>query len=511
MVVRETEAYCQTCKRDDEQESLLSVEQTFVDKGILRELQDILIVCQNEECLWTGSYTDYDQEHAISCPFGVIRCINTGCNATICRQGLVDHLTNHCIMRLVHCEHCKIELSFREKEIHKDECPQYPVICQHCNREDIPRGKLADHVDTKNGDCTMKMIACKYENLGCNEMVKMSGKKEHEKRNTTQHMDMLLGATVVLQNTVPEVENSVKIVQDLKDIIRKHKECLGDLTICSENMNGQIDRMKSECMANQSIKETSFAKQVSKSVDEHTKVVAGLQNKIQILGEKLALSESVTVVLNDQVEQSAQVLLRLQRDEQQDREMHKSLERKMKAQDRIIALKDVTLAENDLRLQSLETASYNGEILWKITDFQLRRNEAVSGRKLAIYSPCFYSSRYGYKMCARIYLNGDGMGKGNHVSLFFVIMKGSYDALLRWPFQQKITLAWLDQTYREDVVDAFQPDVSSDSFKRPINDMNIASGCPLFMPLSKLDSPQHTYVKNDTAFIKIIVDTHDLY
>jgi len=41
-------------------------------------------------------------------------------------------------------------------------------------------------------------------------------------------------------------------------------------------------------------------------------------------------------------------------------------------------------------------------------------------------------------MCARLYLNGDGMGKGTHVSLFFVIMRGAYDALLKWPFRQKV-------------------------------------------------------------------------
>ena len=44
----------------------------------------------------------------------------------------------------------------------------------------------------------------------------------------------------------------------------------------------------------------------------------------------------------------------------------------------------------------------------------------------------------GYKMCARLYLNGDGMGKGTHVSLFFVIMRGPCDALLKWPFRQKV-------------------------------------------------------------------------
>ena len=41
-------------------------------------------------------------------------------------------------------------------------------------------------------------------------------------------------------------------------------------------------------------------------------------------------------------------------------------------------------------------------------------------------------------MCTRLYLNGDGMGKGTHVSLFFVVMRGAYDALLKWPFRQKV-------------------------------------------------------------------------
>lgn len=41
-------------------------------------------------------------------------------------------------------------------------------------------------------------------------------------------------------------------------------------------------------------------------------------------------------------------------------------------------------------------------------------------------------------MCLRLYLNGDGSGRGTHLSLFFVVMKGKYDALLKWPFSQKV-------------------------------------------------------------------------
>lgn len=113
-------------------------------------------------------------------------------------------------------------------------------------------------------------------------------------------------------------------------------------------------------------------------------------------------------------------------------------------------------------------------------------------------------------MCARIYLNGDGMGKGTHVSLFFVIMRGQYDALLKWPFRQKVTLMFIDQNNREHVVDAFRPDPTSSSFKRPTTEMNIASGCPLLMSLSQLDSVTNAYIKDNAAYVKIIVSTDDL-
>lgn len=56
------------------------------------------------------------------------------------------------------------------------------------------------------------------------------------------------------------------------------------------------------------------------------------------------------------------------------------------------------------------------------------------------FATAFYTSKYGYKMCLRVYLNGDGTGRGTHLSLFFVVMKGPNDALLRWPFNQKVGL-----------------------------------------------------------------------
>lgn len=51
--------------------------------------------------------------------------------------------------------------------------------------------------------------------------------------------------------------------------------------------------------------------------------------------------------------------------------------------------------------------------------------------------------------------------------------------------------------------DAFKPDPNSSSFRRPVVEMNIASGCPLFVSQSVLETG--SYIKDDTIFIKVSV------
>ncbi len=113
-------------------------------------------------------------------------------------------------------------------------------------------------------------------------------------------------------------------------------------------------------------------------------------------------------------------------------------------------------------------------------------------------------------MCGRVYLNGDGMGKGTHISLFFTVMRGDYDALLDWPFRHRVTFQILDQgSGHNDLTDSFRPDPSSSSFKQPEAEMNIASGCPLFARQEDIDGANgegSRFIKGDTLFIKVTVD-----
>ena len=164
--------------------------------------------------------------------------------------------------------------------------------------------------------------------------------------------------------------------------------------------------------------------------------------------------------------------------------------------------------DQELRIQLLERATYNGILLWKVDEFERRRKEAKEGITLSLYSTPFYTNRHGYKMCARIYLNGDGLGKDTHMSFFFVVMRGPIDELLQWPFKQKVTLTLVNQMGKKHVTDSFRPDPNSSSFQRPgRREMNIASGCPMFMRLEHL--LKGGFVKDDCIYLRVMVEKTD--
>ena len=58
------------------------------------------------------------------------------------------------------------------------------------------------------------------------------------------------------------------------------------------------------------------------------------------------------------------------------------------------------------------------------------------------HSPPFYTNPNGYHIALRVYANGNGAGKGTHVSVFAVISEGAY---VKWPFVGKVTVTLLNQ------------------------------------------------------------------
>lgn len=165
----------------------------------------------------------------------------------------------------------------------------------------------------------------------------------------------------------------------------------------------------------------------------------------------------------------------------------------------------VLMEEVKLRQDILDVKTTNGVFIWKIPEIARRYADAQQRRTLSLYSPPFHTSPHGYRMCIRAYLNGDGSGKGTHISVFFVLMKSEHDNLLSWPFKSPVTFQLLNLSNSgNNVTETFMPDLQSPSFQQPKSEMNIASGFPRFAKQSYLKDSNFT--KGDAIFIRCKID-----
>ena len=157
--------------------------------------------------------------------------------------------------------------------------------------------------------------------------------------------------------------------------------------------------------------------------------------------------------------------------------------------------------DQDESLSHLENRStYNGTYIWSLRWFSQLVDDARRGENVVILSPPFYTSRYGYKLCLRVY----PPGVDNNLSIFIVVMKGEYDDLLTWPFPYKITIQLLNQEQGEDITQWVVPNPLSSSFKKPTEELNLPTGYPRFISLQRIRT--NGFIKDDTVFIKAQVD-----
>lgn len=370
------------------------------------------------------------------------------------------HNERQCEARTLNCKYCKVTFNFKDIKAHDEICVKFPLQCKDCGKKKIPREKFSDHMRS----CAKSKSACPFSEVGCKAVIDNGELSDHENSSTVEHLRLLL----------PMVPSMVRARADTPGL-EEWQEVSG-LGLYRAPEEGAL----MGASASSSVQ----------SVD---------------LDKKVTALENIVCVLNREVERSSVTMEAFAHQHRLDQEKIENLSNEVRQLERTLAMRDLQLSETEQIMRELQFCTYDGIFVWKINDFSRRRQEAVGGRTPSMFSPAFYSSKYGYKMCLRLYLNGDGTGRGTHLSLFFVVMRGKCDALLKWPFSQKVTLLLLDQNNREHIIDAFRPDVTSTSFQRPISEMNIASGCPLFCPLAKLVG-RSPYLRDDTIFIKAIVD-----
>lgn len=309
---------------------------------------------------------------------------------------------------------------------------------------------------------------CPFAGVGCSFKGNAQSLQEHEATSQASHLNLLLGFMKQWKAQLGSGLGSgpMALERNLSDLqLQAAVEVAGDL---------EVDCYRAPCSESQ---EELALQHLMKE-----KLLAELEGKLRVF-------ENIVAVLNKEVEASHLALAASIHQSQLDRERILSLEQRVVELQQTLAQKDQALGKLEQSLRLMEEASFDGTFLWKITNVTRRCLESACGRTVSLFSPAFYTAKYGYKLCLRLYLNGDGTGKRTHLSLFIVIMRGEYDALLPWPFRNKVTFMLLDQNNREHAIDAFRPDLSSASFQRPQSETNVASGCLSSSPSTSCSHP----------------------
>ncbi|XP_061169632.1 TNF receptor-associated factor 2-like [Saccostrea echinata] len=460
---------CKSCIEegvDNEDFSIIRKEQLFPDNALRREMFSLEANCPNQGCSWAGKFRAYEK-HVKECKYMPVLCPNCGESVEV--NKMKTHLESTCPKRQVKCKYCSLEITQDQMEDHTKDCPKYPLKCETCGKKKIPREMMQEHIDN---ECPNQKISCL---AGCDAV---------ERRRFINHIEEKPGLHIQeLMNRLDKVKNLVSNEEISR--LRRELDQLKQVVSTSDQQVG----VNGPSVEN-----------VAQSSNENQNIT-----RITALEIKVRTFEGIATTLHKETERILNVLDENKKEIEDVKRVSEEKTQKIKELERKLANSEVQVIQLTQKVLACGVTSINGELIWRLENWKERQAQALAGEVTSIFSPPFYTSQYGYKMCVRIYPNGDGMGKNTHVSIFFAIMKGEYDPILDWPFSRRVVFMVFDQDGNNHIKDSFRTDPNSSSFKRPTTDMNIASGCPLFLPLSRLKG-NNGFVKDNVMYIKTKVE-----
>lgn len=456
----------------------ISSDEFFQDRSITREISKIVCACSNVKygCQWKGALSDINA-HEEKCEFVAIICDD--CRERVGKLQLEQHQQNSCKARQVQCLYCFQHCRASEVKLHDFLCENKPYECPLGCSDEIKIGDLLEHSKTCSGLVSGQF--CPFHKLGC-------GYESNQPENLKKHLEeaIMIHTMQALVYFMTAQRNQQASNYCIKELHNKINTLLANV----ESLENQVADLQ---------KSTGHLKHLERIENR----IAKIKTPDHKIDDKITQLESMQrdlLKLNSQspvIQQHTEVM-----------KIANTLEsnrNKIEQIDRDYAVLNSSLADTELKLCLLENTTYNGRQVWKIDNLQYRMTQSRNGRVTALHSAPTYTEAFGYKFCTRLYLNGDGIGKGTHLSIFFVVMKSQYDDLLKWPFVKRVTFRILNhESSSRARKETFLTDRNSSSFQQPKKEMNIAAGCPKFLNISTL--LDGGFVVDDSIFVETIVE-----
>ncbi|KAJ3658430.1 hypothetical protein Zmor_010167 [Zophobas morio] len=184
---------------------------------------------------------------------------------------------------------------------------------------------------------------------------------------------------------------------------------------------------------------------------------------------------------------------------------------KLEIQDREFAKFRQQFDQLKLDLEILENlasadarTSTPGHLVWRITDFEAKMSKSKSSNSV-LKSPIFYTHDFGYKVRILAYLNGLKKWKDRYALVSIHVLKGDFDALLKWPCHIEGTVSLRDQENSENPKNFAKHIVAKRQTGDEENEEPQESSFSyIFIPHGTLTKSQ--YLKNNEVFLEIRIE-----
>ncbi|XP_014437534.1 TNF receptor-associated factor 2 isoform X2 [Tupaia chinensis] len=268
--------------------SILDSSSAFPDNAARREVESLPAACASDGCTWKGTLKEYESCHEGHCPFALTEC--PACEGLVRLSERERHTEQECPERSRSCPHCQAPCCGAALKVHHDVCPKFPLSCDSCGQRDILRETFQDHIRT----CGRRRVPCRFQALGCSELVEGEGQPEHEAQWLQEHLGLLL----------------------------------------------------------------RWALEVGPPAREPGQPEPELLQRCESLEGKTATFENIVCVLNREVERVAVTAAACSRQHRLDQDKIEALSNKVQQLERHIGLKDLAVADLERRVLELEACSY---------------------------------------------------------------------------------------------------------------------------------------------------------
>lgn len=400
--------YCKTCiqqiSKNNRPCPLCGEEEYGVlsNKGLMRSLRDLEVVCSKKSlgCPWSGKLgqfdahlnEDYTSESQLQgCEYVEVECVH-GCGSHFLRALITKHQTERCPQRPYCCDYCRDYTSIHADVVyrHWPVCKAYPLSCPNqCTVYAIERQDLEKHLDS---ECPLKIVDCDFQHAGCEVRLPRQELPSHLADCYIQHMTML----------------------------------------------GSLNQRLIEELADKDEEITKLSNEFTSKLSDNKREMDQLRGENSILKFSLSQLQSEMASMFDTLKQTMADI----------QAQHKAQESKLKyiseqSQSKVTELDSkIDCVHYSLSTQCYSIQAHLGQfpISFKMTEYEKHRLKSTEW-----ISPPFRSDLKGYKFCLVVDADGNGLAKGDYVSVFACLMQGESDENLTWPFCGEITVQLLNQ------------------------------------------------------------------